>query len=434
MNFTAQILVLANEHGAVFQAAGKLQDRGLPTILAETEETAIIAARDMNVDAILIDAVNKTPEQAIKLAKKLKTECKGRSVPIIAVSDILSQDKSSQFASVLYPPVHPAQLAARVQSVLRQSLMEEEVNLRTNTLRELGLEPEFDTVSELDQMPVSILFTGGAAPQFIALKNALEQAGTEVTAALTSFTAFDYLHDKTFDVILLNVLAELEPSFTIASAMRRNTRLFHVPAVMLVNPNKFEAVDEAYARGASDLINPSNDTEVICQRIMNLAHDRRRREQVKKAFEAIRSPAVIDSESGLFTAQFFAKHLAKASERAKQVNRPLSLTVIRTAPPSGINESHVEAARRQFGGMLRHLVRAEDMAARIDPGVFAVLMPGASKQAAQLAAKRIEGVVDCTAFESGDAEKPFQLELEVEVLELQPRETPDHLFDRAVQS
>lgn len=433
MNFTTQILVLAEEGSAVFQAAGKLEDRGLPIILADDEQAALVAAQDMSVDAVLIDGVTQSGTQIEQLAQELKQSCGGRSLPIIVVSDELSQTDSDLFASVLYPPVHPVQLASRVQMALRQSLMEEEVKLRNQTLNELGLTVTTGQSNEFDQLPVSVLFTGGAAPQFIAIKNALENAGAEVTAALTSFTSFDYLHDKTFDVILLNVLKELEPAFTIASAMRRNTRLFHVPAVMLVNPATFEEVDEAFARGASDLVNPDHGPEVVCQRILNLAWDRRRRDHIKQQFEAIRSPSVIDGESSLFTAQFFAKHLARTTAAAKQFNRPLSLTVIRAIPPSGIEEVHVESARRQFGGMLQHLVRAEDMAARIDPGVFCVLMPGASKQSATLAAKRIEGVVDCTAFESIDPEKPFQLELEVEVLELQPRETPDHLLERAIK-
>ncbi|MBL4616898.1 MAG: diguanylate cyclase [Robiginitomaculum sp.] len=433
MNFTAQVLVIADEQGAVFQAAGRLEDRGLPTILAESDETALIAAEDFNVGAVLIDAIGRDPLEIEELCKALKASIPERTLPIIAVSDNVALETSDLLASVLFPPVHPAQLAARVQSVLRLALMEEEVQLRTLTLEELGLKPDTDINSPFDQLPISILFTGGAAPQFISLKNSLETAGVEVTAALTSFTAFDYLHDKTFDVIVLNVLKELEPAFTIASAMRRNTRLFHVPAVMLVNPSSFNEVDEAYARGASDLVSSGHGPEVVRQRILNLASDRRRREQVKQQFEAIKSPAVIDSVSGLFTAQFFAKHLARATDVANKLNRPLSLCVIRAVPPSGTAEAKVEAARKQFGGMLQHLVRAEDMAARIDPSVFTILMPGGSKQSAQLAAKRIEGVVDCTAFESDDPEKPFQLELEIEVLELQSRETPDHLLDRAIK-
>ncbi len=434
MVFTAQILVVAKQHGAVFQAADRLQDQGLPTILTESDAAALVAAADLKVDAVLMDGDGRSAEQLEHFARQLKATCANRPLPIIVVSENISQPADPVFSSVMYPPVHAAQLVARVQSALRLSIMEEEVGLRSNTMKDLGRKMDVAPVGPMDDLPISILFTGGAAPQFIALKNALEAAGAEVTAALTSFTAFDYLHDKTFDVILLNVLKELEPAFTISSAMRRNTRLFHVPAVMLVDPANFTSVDEAFARGASDLVNPDNGPDIACQRILNLAYERRRREQVKGAFEAVRNPAVIDGESGLFTGQFFAKHLSRTIHQAKEIDRSLSLTVIRATPPPGIAEAHVEAARRQFGGMLRHLVRAEDMAARIEPGVFAISMPAAGKPAAENAAKRIAGVVECTAFESGEDEKPFQLELDVKVLELRPRETPDHLLQRAVTS
>ena len=433
MGFTAQVLVIADEHGPVFAAADLLQDRGLPTILAETDQSARTAAKDLKVDIVLIDAKTRESAEIEELARQLKQDCGVRPLPIVVVSDRIEQSDDQLFASILFPPIHPAQLVARVQSALRLCLMEEEVRLRAQTMTELGHALRLSGLEALDDQPISVLFTGGPAPQFIALKNALEQSGAEVTAALTSFTSFDYLHDKTFDVVLLNVLKELEPAFTIAAAMRRNTRLFHVPAVMLVDPTKFEAVDEAFSRGASDLVHPDGDKDIARQRILNLGYERRRREQVKRAFEAVRNSAVIEPQTGLFTPEFFARHLANVTKQAKIIDRPLSLAVIRATPPPGIHGAHVEAARKQFGGMLRHLVRAEDMAARIDPGVFSILMPGASKQPAEAAAKRIAGVVECTAFEQGNDEKSFQLELEVEVLELRPRETPADLMERAAR-
>ncbi len=431
--FAAQILVLAKENGAVFDAVDKLQERGMPAILAQSDESAIVAANDMKVDAVLIDALGRNTDEIVKLAKQLKKDSAPRPLPIIVVSDSIEQTHAELFSSVLYPPIHPAQLVVRVQSALRLCIMEEEVSLRGQTMTELGIKHVAPPVIAKNEEPISILFTGGAAAQFIAIKNALEEAGAEVTAALTSFTAFDYLHDKNFDVILLNVLKDLEPAFTIASAMRRNTRLFHVPAIMLVDMPSFSSVDEAFARGASDLINQSDGADIARQRILNLGHERRRREQVKQSFEALRGTDIMDGKSGLFAPKFFARHLNRTTRQARLINRPLSLSVVRTVAPPGIARKYVEAARRQFGSMLRHLVRAEDMAARIEPGVFCVLMPGASKSPARAAARRIEGVVECTAFESGASDKPFQLELEVEVLELRPRETPDDLMRRAVR-
>ncbi|PHS23996.1 MAG: GGDEF domain-containing protein [Robiginitomaculum sp.] len=433
MDFTARILIVTHGDGVVFEAAGRLNRAGLSTVQARTHEEAGIAAADFTVEGVVIDAQDRSFEDTVTLAKHLKAIAGERPLPILVVADIDESTPGEEFfASVLRPPVHPAQLEARLQAALRVALMEEEAVQRRKTVVALGqgdLQPGAQTP---DAGALSILFVGAAAPQFIALKNALEQAGAEVTAAMTSFTAFDYLHDRSFDAIVLNALGENEPAFTIVAAMRRNTRLFHVPAILLVNSNSFTDVDEAYARGASDLLDASVDEADSRQRILGLARERQRHEQTKALFEGVRTAAVVDKDTGLFNPSFFARHLGRMTRRACEINRPLALAVIRAAAPPDIEKVYRESAQRQLGGMLRHLVRAEDMASRLGTGAFAIVMPGTTKAASQIAANRIESVIDCTAFESGNEDRPFQLELETRVVELRARESSEGLLQRAL--
>ncbi len=433
MSFTARILVVAHEEGALSEAAERLDRLGLKTIQASSDEEAEIAATDFAVEAVMIDGLGRSFDDVVALAKRIKAAVGERPLPILAVAE-QSENTPGEglFASLLRPPVHPAQLEARLQAALRVALMEEEAVQRRKTMASLGEDAFADFPAGMDKEPPAILFVGAAAPQFIALKNALEQAGAHVTAAMTSFTAFDYLHDRSFDAIVLNALGENEPAFTIVAAMRRNTRLFHVPAILLVDPNKFDEVDEAYARGASDLMHANANEAVTRQRILGLARERRRHEQTKAMFESVRTTAVIDKESGLFNPTFFANHLARMTRRAREINRPLSLAVLRASTPPNIEQLYRESARRQLGGMLRHLVRAEDMASRLGAGAFAIVMPGTAEVSAAIAAKRIEGVIDCTAFESGNDEKPFQLELETRVVGLRARESSEGLLQRAL--
>ncbi len=433
MDFTARILIVTRGDGVVDEAATRLNRAGLNTIAAKTDEEAEVAAADFTVEGVIIDAQGRDFAEAVALTRRLKGAAGVRPLPVLAVAD-LNEDAPGEelFASLLRPPVHPAQLVARLQAALRVSLMEEEAVLRRKTVVAMG-EAETDeggngTAAE----PLSILFVGAAAPQFIALKNALEKTGAEVTAAMTSFTAFDYLHDRSFDAIVLNALGENEPAFTIVAAMRRNTRLFHVPAVLLVNSETFTDIDEAFARGASDLLDSHVDEADARQRILGLARERQRHELTKAQFEGVRTPAVVDKESGLFNPSFFARHLGRMTRRAKEINRPLSLAVIRAVAPPNIDKLYRESAQRQLGGMLRHLVRAEDMASRLGAGAFAIVMPGTAKAASQIAATRIESVVDCTAFESGNEDRPFQLELETRVVELRAREDGKDFLQRAL--
>ena len=434
MDFRARILVVADKSDAILSAAARLDHAGLRTVQARTGEEAEIAAADFSVEGVLIDTLEQGFENAVRLAHRLRECAKGRPLPILAVAERGGNAPGDDiFASILRTPVHPAQLEARLQAALRVALMEEEAVQRSKTMAEMGEEVAAASLSRRSgQGPVSVLFAGNAAPQFIALKNALEKTGANVTAAMTSFTAFDYLHDRSFDAIVLNALKENEPAFTIVAAMRRNTRLFHVPAILLVDSSTFNAADEAFARGASDLLDAQIDEDDARQRILGLAEERRRHERTKAIFEGVRTHAVIDSESGLFNPQFFARHLGRMTRRAREIGRPLSLAVLRAGVPAAISRPYRESARRQLGGMLRHLVRAEDMASRLAPGAFAIVLPGADKAMAQIATSRIEGVIDCTAFESGDEEHPFQLELESRVVELRARETGEGMLRRAL--
>ncbi len=433
MDFTARILIVCDGEGVVAQTAERLNRSGINTITAKTDTEAKIAAADFTVEGVLLDAQTRPFEDAAKLALALKTIAGVRPLPILAVADPTENEKGEDlFSSLLRPPVHPAQMEARLLSALRVALMAEEAVQRRKTIADLGVEQKALGDITLANDPVSILFVGAAAPQFIALKNALEQAGANITAAMTSFTAFDYLHDRNFDAIVLNALGENEPAFTIVAAMRRNTRLFHVPAVLLVNAKTFMDVDEAFARGTSDLLDAKVDEADARQRILGLARERQRHEQTKALFEGVRTAAVVDKDTGLFNPTFFARHMGRMTRRAREINRPLSLAVLRAVAPPGIEKIYRDSAQRQLGGMLRHLVRAEDMASRLGAGAFAIVMPGTTKAAAQIAANRIESVIDCTAFESGNDEKPFQLELETRVVELRARESSEGLLQRAL--
>jgi two-component system, cell cycle response regulator PopA len=432
MDFKAQILIVTQGGGVVDEAAVRLNRAGINTVQARTDEEAVIAAADFTVEGVMIDALHRPFSATVELARALKTTAGERPLPILTVADLDENLPGEDlFASILRPPVHPAQLEARLQSALRVALMEEEAVQRRKTIAKLGNAIFENETNSHNTLP-SILFVGAAAPQFIALKNALEKTGAQVTAAMTSFTAFDYLHDSNFDAIVLNALEENEPAFTIVAAMRRNTRLFHVPAILLVNADTFKDVEEAYARGASDLLNARLDEADARQRILGLARERQRHERTKALFEGVRTELAIDKDTGLFNPPFFAEHLGRMTRRAKAINRPLSLTVIRAATPPDIDKIYRDSARRQLGGMLRHLVRAEDMASRLGPGAFAIVMPGTTEAASKIAATRIENVIDCTAFESGNEDRPFQLELETRVVELRTRESSEGLLQRAL--
>ena len=438
MAYTARILVVSDQPASAGEVASKLERLGLPTVTAASAAAAKAAAADFQVDAVLFRISEVYLARAANLVVELQAAAAPRRLTSLLVAGPSADLESyaDVFDAVVREPAHPAQVAARLQAIMRLNVMEEEASLRLNSLEAQGIAaPE---QAEETSAPMKILFVGSATPEFMGLRNALTSAGAEVAAAFTSFTAFDYLHDESFDAVTLNALGEKEPALTICAAMRRNTRLFHTLAAMLIDPETFNQHDEAYARGASELLSGAAPAEETRDRVLELCRIKRRREHIKSLFNRARGSIALDSSSSLFTRDFFAFHMGQMCERAREADQPLSVMVMRcfaneaggAAPSSG----KLEKARKQLCGMLRQLIRAEDIATRLDEGVFAIAMPYTALAAAQGAAKRIEAVVECTAFDSDDPETPFKLHTRAVTTELRPLESGPRLLKRAVDA
>ncbi|MCG8441728.1 MAG: GGDEF domain-containing protein, partial [Caulobacterales bacterium] len=236
-----------------------------------------------------------------------------------------------------------------------------------------------------------------------------------------------------FDAVVVNGGDSLEPALTICSSLRRNTRLYHTPSLLMVDIDAFDDADAAFERGVSDILPDRAPPAELASRIISLARERRRRESIKAAFAQARSPQVTDEATGLVSPAFFCEHLDAMARRAAPIARPLSLVVLHASAPRDVEGEPRAQALRQLGSMVRHLMRVEDLGARLDAGVFVIAMPGSERGAAEDAARRLEAVAECTAFDGGQGAPPFQLQIDAAVAQLDPDEAGRALLARAVR-
>ena len=124
----------------------------------------------------------------------------------------------------------------RLESLVRTATAQEEFELRTATFAERGAKPR--SRPRPGDAPWRILAVGEPAPRFLALSNALAAHGAEVVGAFTAYTAFDYLHEQPFEAVVLWGGDNEAEALSIAAGMRRNTRLYHIPAVLYLRPGR----------------------------------------------------------------------------------------------------------------------------------------------------------------------------------------------------
>ncbi len=88
--------------------------------------------------------------------------------------------------------------------------------------------------------------------------------------------------------------------------MRRNTRLYHTPALLYMRQESYVTMSEAYHRGVSDVASPETPETETARRVLELARSYRRQTAIRRALEKARSSGLMDAATGLFTRDLFA--------------------------------------------------------------------------------------------------------------------------------
>lgn len=379
---------------------------------------------------VFSDYIEKTPS----IVSALKSHFSHKDVPFIGALTREGNIDTSVFDSVIFPPAHITQIANRVSSIIRLGQMEREIIRRVDTLRE-DFDIDYTLSDDVLLNPFRILFIGKATPDFMVIINALQKKNVEVVAAFTSFSAFDYLHERTFDAVVMNALEQSEPALTISDTMRRNARLFHVPTLFLVKSETFQDHDLAYKKGARDILYSDADTQEISGRILELANYHRIHDQLKSEFSAIGGEKCTDAPSGVFNRVFFNAHMSRVCKIMKSTREPLSLLTIKVRPNAHfeVSEDKISDAISQVGTMLKNLVRMQDITARIDESTYAIAFPGQNHTSVSPVLKRISAIVDCAAFDSGSSENgAFTVSLDTALIDMMPHEDSETLIETAI--
>ncbi|MDB5438624.1 MAG: hypothetical protein JWM33_1051 [Caulobacteraceae bacterium] len=431
MSVNARILIVARDDALAGPLSEGLDRLGWRTVTARGPYAALAALGDLQIEAAIIQADGA---EASELARRLKAACAPRRLPVIAVGELPQDADHTAFDLVMATPLHPAQAVMRLESLVRAAVAAEEFELRLETFAERGARLD---LPQADPSPFHILAIGEPAPQFLSLSNALSRSGAEVVGAFTAFTAFDYLHERPFDAVVAWAGEEKNEALSIIAGMRRNTRLYHVPALLYLAARSYVTTSEAFHRGVSDVASADTPEPDSAARVLSLARAFRQQAAVRKALDKARKSGLMDAATGLFTRDLFAAHLVRLAKAARARNRPFSVCVLRLSERPELLAARgggwLDRAIPQIGSMIGRLVRVEDTAARLGPETFALALPATSAAAARSAAERIAAVIACTAFDAGEGKPPFVVEFDIGVAQIEGAEGAAHALERAAE-
>lgn len=357
------------------------------------------------------------PEQKKKIAEELACEIRSFytdfAVPIIAVLPKSFEDKGANFDTILPADSHPMQIFARTLTFSRLADMQQEIALRIQTLSE-----DFGQNCALPKAVrpggFRMLFVGKAAPEFMAVQNALARRDVVTIAAFTSFTAFDYLYEQEFDAVLLNGLDGSDTAIAIGQTMRKNAKLFHVPALLMVNEESFNDHDRAYEAGIDDIITVGNEVDSLASRMLEHANFHMMHNRLKAEFGNLGGSTCMDMATGMFNNTFFNAHLARVTRHCKAADMPVTVCLVRVRPEDeSIDPGAIAPGYRDIGMMIKNLVRMQDISARLSTNLFAIAFPGQSAEDLDPVMERIGSILKLAIFSDPKTGAALKIKLDL---------------------
>ena len=328
------------------------------------------------------------------------------------------------FDATLAVDVSPAAFGRQLERAQRMATGKFELAMRRATARKLGCADPAGAAAK----KLKLLYVGAPLPAYLSLERWAAGHGGALSAAFTSFSGFDHLHDEAFDALVVNAVNDPATALSICGALRRNAGLYHLPTCLLTAPD-----DEATRLGAFDkgaaVAAAAEDPKALSW-LFEAIRLERTRSAIDRGLMAYRD-VMSAPRTGLFRDEAFRAHLDTLADEHLRRSRDLSLLALQIGPAFGARPPRAQTLSRavaEAAALAGRLLRACDSPALIGD-VFVAALPNTALAGAHRTAERISAVADCTTFAAEDG-SAGPLSFAQSVVQQEPGEAGGALLQR----
>lgn len=425
MTISARILLVGGSK-ALRLFAEDLLKSGHPAYRAEALAQAIEAARAECPDVVLVEHALLGDAKAF--ATTMAEACAPfRPVLVVTSPDGIEKERRAELESVvdevLVGPVDAATALFRLEPLARLVTMRNELALRHVTATRLAAQTDSRPGAPAD---VPVLILASDPKHSASLGRAVDLAGARSVFSDDPFQAERILASEECGALVAIADGESRDGvLSLCYQLRKNARLFHLPVLLVAESSLAGKPVDAYAQGASLVVPIGIAPDALAAEIASQLQRHRRRRALRDHLTAAIPSACLDPTTGLVGENFLMTHLATLLDAHGPRRRPLSLVVFAIRNLDAAVAEHGADAAAQLHGEVAHwiqrLVRAEDTAACLGGGEFAVALPNADDTDARSLMYRIDDVLSHTQF--GVAGEPFNLWIAAGRATAHPRES-----------
>lgn len=437
---TAKILVVDDVPANVRLLEAKLIAEYYDVVTAEDGFQAIEKAQAEQPDIILLDVMMPGMD-GFECCRKLKADPTTGFIPVVmvtALSDVEDRIKGLDAGAddFLTKPINDVALMARVKSLVRTKMLLDELRLRDQTGMQMGVAQNADEILQGEVTGARVLLVDDDYAQVKRIKESLA-AEFNVDSIDEPQLASNEALNGNYDVIIISTMLDSMDGLRLASQMKSQDMLRHIPILILVDEFEQNIVLKGLEMGINDYLVVPADASELSARVKTQAKRKRYQQALRSNYHESISLAVKDGMTGLYNRNYLDAHLENMVKESLAAGRPLSLALLDMDHFKSVNDNYGhncgDEVLKELANRISSSVRGSDLPARFGGEEFMILMPGTRIEQAIEVAERTRQMIEGQPFkishEAGQIDKTASFG--VSTLNLNSNETGEELIKRA---
>ncbi|WP_312943755.1 PleD family two-component system response regulator [Agrobacterium sp.] len=435
---TARILVVDDIPANVKLLEARLLAEYFDVLTAEDGFKALEICNNTQVDIVLLDIMMPGMD-GFEVCERLKSNPRTMHIPVVMVTAL---DQPSDRVrglkagadDFLTKPVNDLQLVSRVKSLVRLKTMSDELRMRAETARAIGIEDLLRDEGRIEEPGQVLLVDPRANSQERIIK--MLKPVAEVTAISDAQAAIFEAAEQAFELVIVSSSLDDYDPLRLCSQLRSLDRTRFLPVLLIAEQGGEDMIVRALDLGVNDYITRPLDPNELVARTLTQLKRKRYNDRLRSSVQHSIELAVTDGLTGLHNRRYLDNHLKVLFNRAATRGRSLSVCITDIDRFKVVNDTYGHDAGdeilKEFAARLRATVRGADLACRYGGEEFVVVMPDTTAEMAANIAERLRMSIEGKPFVLRSSGQEINITASLGISCNSPNvETPEQLLKEA---
>lgn len=393
---TARILVVDDIASNVKLLEDRLNAEYFEVVTAHDGPSALELCARSQCDLVLLDVMMPGMD-GFEVCRRLKSDPKTHHIPVVIITALdhpsdRVRGLEAGADDFLTKPVSDVALFARVRSLARLKMLGDELRLRAQTTREIGMSDVLmEAVNDTGE-DGRILLVDDRESSWARIRETLS-ATQKIDVESEPQEALFRAAEGDYDVVLVSLSLRSFDALRLCAQVRTLERTRMTPVVLVADPDQNARVLRGLEVGVNDYLMRPLEPNELTARIRTQVRRRRYTERLRANVQSSIELAITDGLTGLHNRRYMEMHLQALLDQAASRGRALSALVVDIDHFKQVNDAHGHDAGddvlREFSRRLKASVRGIDLAVRLGGEEFVVVMPETDGAVARIVAERI---------------------------------------------